>query len=119
MIVIPLEKDEKTLSSRFRKADVFVFIEKEKGIVFQENNFKTNKSNIFFENFKKYDVDRLYIKDLGYKTYLKLQKMNIEVYLIPDEVIEYTHIEPNDLTLLTTKNAKENCSLGHTKKENS
>ena len=119
MIVIPIEEDEETISSRFRKADMFVFIEKEKGIVIQENHFKTDKSTLFFENFKKYDVETLYVKELGFKTYLKLKDLGVEVYLIPEDVGIYTHINPAELVQLTSKNAELYCTLGHHNKGNS
>jgi len=117
MLLIPIELDKKTISSRFRKADMFVFISMETGIVFQENHFKTDKSTLFFENFKSYDVDTLYVKELGYKTYLKLKELNIKVSLIPEDIHIYTHIDPNELILLTDDNAKVYCTLGHHNKD--
>ena len=117
MLLIPLEKDEKRISSRFRKADFFVFIDAKTGIVLQENHYKTDKSTLFFENFKMYGVTQLYVKDLGYKTYLKLKELGVEVSLIPDDVVYYTHIDPEQVTRLTDENAKAHCSLGHHKKE--
>ena len=117
MILIPIELDKKTIASRFRKADMFVFISAETGIVFQENHFKTDKSALFFENFKNYDVDALYVKELGYKTYLKLQALGVKVSLIPEDVHFYTHIDPNELILLTDDNAEIYCTLGHHNKE--
>jgi len=118
LILIPVEEDEKSISSRFRKADMFVFIDAKTGIMVQENHFKTDKSALFFENFKKYDVDTLYVKELGYKTYLKLKKLGVVVSLIPQDVVLYSHIDPDSLLLLTDENAKKLCTLGHKKKDN-
>jgi predicted Fe-Mo cluster-binding NifX family protein len=117
MILIPVEVDEKSIAKGFRKADMFVFIDSKSGIVVQENHFKTENSTLFFENFKKYDVDTLYVKSLGYKTYLKLEELGIKVYLIPSEILIYTYIDPNELIQLNSDNAQEYCTLGHAKKE--
>jgi predicted Fe-Mo cluster-binding NifX family protein len=117
VLLIPLEKDEKTIALRFRKADMFVFIDAKMGIVMQENHFKTDKSALFFENFKNYDVDTLYVKELGYKTYLKLNSLGVKVSLIPEDISLYTHIEPTDLVPLSSENAELYCNLGHHNKE--
>jgi len=113
MLLIPLEDDKKTIASGFRKSPMFVFIDKEKGIVFQENHYNHDNSTQFFENFVKYDVDSIYVKALGYKTYLRLEGLGVKVYLL-DELGEYTHIDMNRLVLLDKSNAKELCTLGHT-----
>jgi len=112
MLLIPLEADQQTIASGFRKSALFVFIDKEKGIIFQENHYKHDKSTLFFENFVKYDVDRIYVKALGYKTYLRLVGLGIKVYLI-DEVKEFMHIDRDKLVLLDNMNAKGLCTLGH------
>jgi predicted Fe-Mo cluster-binding NifX family protein len=112
MLLIPLEADQMTIASGFRKSILFVFIDKDKGIVFQENHYKHDKSTLFFENFVKYDVDTIYVKALGYKTYLRLVGLGVKVYLV-DEVEKFTHIEPNNLVLLTQENAEGLCVLGH------
>ncbi|CAA6821785.1 MAG: Unknown protein [uncultured Sulfurovum sp.] len=119
MLLIPLEKDATTIASRFRKADMFVFIDTQTGIVFQENHFKTDKSKLFFENFKHYDVDTLYVKELGYNTYLKLHALGVQVSIIPKDVLLYTHIDPTQLTPINHENAKIFCTLGHHEKEHS
>jgi len=113
MILIPVELDEKTIAKGFRKAPMFVFIDPQSGIVLQENHFKTDKSALFFKNFILYDVDTLYVKDLGYKTYEKLHDLGIEIFLISEETKYYTHIDPNKLVPLTPDNAKEYCTMGH------
>ncbi len=117
MILIPVELDEKTIAKGFRKAPMFVFIDPESGIMVQENHFKTDKSALFFENFKKYDIDTLYVKGLGYKTYLKLKELGIKVSLIPEDIAFYTYIDPIELILLTDENAELYCTMGHHKKE--
>jgi len=117
MILIPIEVDEKTIAKGFRKAPMFVFIDPKSGIVVQENHFKTDKSIVFFENFKKYAVDTLYVKGLGYKTYLKLKELGIEVSLIPEDIEFYSHIDPSELVLLTDDNAKLYCTMGHKDRE--
>ena len=117
MILIPVEVDEKTIAKGFRKASMFVFIDPKNGIVVQENHFKTDKSDIFFENFKKYAVETLYVKGLGYKTYLKLKELEIKVSLIPEDIEFYSHIDPIELILLTDDNAKLYCTMGHHTKD--
>jgi len=112
MILIPVELDEKTIAKGFRKAPMFVFIDPETGIVVQENHFKTDKSDLFFTNFEKYNVDELYVKGMGYKTYLKLEALGIKVYLI-NNIALYTHIDPNELIQLNSDNAEEYCTMGH------
>ena len=113
MILIPAELDEKTIAKGFRKAPMFVFIDPDTGIVVQENHFKTDKSALFFENFKKYDVDSIYLKGLGYKTYLTLKELGIKVSLIPEDIEFYTYIDPSELILLTEENAQIYCTMGH------
>ena len=117
MILIPVENDEITIAQGFRKAPMFVFLNPETGIVLQENHYKTDKSAIFFENFIKYDVDTIFVKGLGYKTYRKLNKLGIKVSLIPEDIALYTHIDPNELILLTDDNADIYCTMGHDNKE--
>jgi len=113
MILIPVELDEKTIAKGFRKAPMFVFIDSEMGIMIQENHFKTDKSVLFFSNFEKYDIESIYLNGLGYKTYLKLKKLDIKVSLIPEDIEFYTYIDPNELILLTEENAEMYCTMGH------
>jgi len=117
MILIPVELDEKTIAKGFRKSPMFVFIDSVSGIVVQENHFKTDKSTLFFSNFEKYDVDALYLKGLGYKTYLKLKGLGIKVSLIPEDIEFYTYIDPIELILLTDDNAQMYCTMGHQQKD--
>jgi predicted Fe-Mo cluster-binding NifX family protein len=117
MILIPVEVDEKTIAEGFRKAPMFIFIEAKTGIVVQENHFKTDKSALFFANFEKYDIDAIYLKGLGFKTYLKLKGLGIKVSLIPEDIEFYTYIDPNELILLTDDNAETYCTMGHHHKE--
>jgi predicted Fe-Mo cluster-binding NifX family protein len=113
MILIPVELDEKTIAKGFRKAPMFVFLDPETGIMVQENHFKTDKSELFFTNFEKYNVDTLYVKGLGYKTYLKLKDLGVKVSLIPEDIEFYTYIDPIELILLTDDNAEIYCTMGH------
>jgi len=114
MTLIPLEKDKKTLSGRFRKADFFAFLN-EGEMTIEKNPHKRSKSPEFFEYFKTLKVDTLCIKELGYKTFLKLLELDVEVYLI-DEADTFDDIRIDKLLLLDKENAKEYCSLGHDKK---
>jgi len=114
MTLIPLEKDKKTLSGRFRKADFFAFLN-EGEITIEKNPHKRSKSPEFFEYFKTLKVDTLCIKELGYKTFLKLLELDVEVYLI-EEADTFDDIRLDKLHLLDKENAKEYCSLGHDKK---
>jgi len=115
MILISIEEDRKTISSRFRKAVNFAFLD-EGQIFIKENPHKTSKSNEFFEYFKTLNVQAIYLKELGYKTFLRLEELGIEVYFVK-EATTYNRIKPTDLLLIDGKNAKEFCSLGHHKKK--
>jgi len=114
MILIPVEHDEKSIANGFRKAPKFVFIDPQMGIMIQENHFKTDNTALFFTNFEKYNVDIIYLKGLGYKTYLKLKKLGIKVSLIPEDIEFYTYIDPNELILLNEDNSETYCTMGHT-----
>lgn len=114
MTLIPLEKDKKTLSGRFRKADFFAFLN-EGEMTIEKNPHKKSKSPEFFEYFKTLKVDTLCIKELGYKTFLKLLELDVEIYLI-EEGDTFDDIRIDKLLLLDKENAKEYCSLGHDKK---
>jgi predicted Fe-Mo cluster-binding NifX family protein len=115
MTLIPVEENKKTIAHRFRKAHSFAFLD-EGQIIVQENPHKTSRSPEFFEYFKTLNVDTLYVKELGYKTFLTLLKMGIEVYLVQN-ADTWNRIKPNELLLLDVNNAKEYCSLGHHDKE--
>ncbi len=115
MTLIPVEEDKKTISGRFRKAHSFAFLD-EGQIFVQENPHKTSKSPEFFEYFNTLNIDRIYIKELGYKTFLKLLELGVEVYLV-QEAERWNRIKPDSLLLLDRDNAKEHCSLGHHNKE--
>lgn len=115
MTLLPVEVDGKTIAKRFRKAHSFAFLDHGE-IIVQENTHKTSKSTEFFEYFKTLDIDTLYVKELGYKTLLKLLEMNVEVFLVK-EAEKWNQIKANSLLLLDKENAKTHCSLGHDKKE--
>ena len=111
MILIPVEEDKRTIAGRFRKAHSFAFLDQGQ-VNIQENPHKTSKSPEFFDYFKTLNVDRLYVKELGYKTFLKLLELGVEVYLV-QEANSWDSIKPDELLLLDRVNAKEHCSLGH------
>ena len=114
MILISLEEDKKTISSRFRKASNFAFLD-EGQIFIKENPHKTSKSKEFFEYFNTLNVETVYLKELGYKTFLKLEDLGVEVYFVQG-AMSYNKIKPNDLLRIDASNAEELCSLGHHKK---
>jgi len=116
MILISLNKDQQNIASRFRKADYFALIE-DKHTQIVKNLHKTSKSDDFFEYFNQLGITTIYIKQLGYKTYIKLEALNIKVYFIQG-VEEYKKIKNSNLLLINKSNAKELCSLGHHKKIN-
>src|SRR5210317_873043 len=115
MTLIPVEEDKKTIARRFRKAHSFAFLD-EGQIIVQENPHKTSKSPEFFEYFKTLNIDTLYVKELGYKTFLKLLEIGVKVYLIQN-ADTWNRIRPDGLLLIDEVNAKEHCSLGHHNKE--
>ena len=115
MTLIPLEEDRRTIAARFRKAPMFAFLD-EGQIIVQENPHKHSRSPAFFDYFNTLGVDALYVKALGYKTFLKLDKLGIEVYLIK-EAETFNRITPDGLERITLENAKTHCRLGHHNRE--
>ena len=115
MTLIPLEEDRRTIAARFRKAPMFAFLD-EGQIIVQENPHKHSKSPEFFDYFNTLGVDTLYVKALGFKTFLKLHKLGIEVYLIK-EAEKYNRITPDGLERITLENADAYCTLGHHNRE--
>jgi len=115
MILIPLNKDEKTISPKFRKADRFVFLDADSGIVVEDNHFKDAKSKEFFEYFKTLNVDKVFLKGLGLLTFQKIDKMGVEVFVIPQDTKLYSHIDIAKCIKITQDNASEFCVLGHQK----
>jgi len=111
MTLITLDDDQKTISKRFRKASYFLFIEGG-DVRLEQNIHKTSKSNEFFEYFKPLGIKKIYLRALGYKTFLKLQNLNIEVYFV-EEGIKMGEMGEDALTEVTLDNAQELCTLGH------
>jgi len=115
MTMIPLEEDQRTIAGRFRKADSFAFLY-EGQIFIRKNPHKASKSDVFFEYFKTLNIDTLYVKNLGYKTFLTLQEMGVSLYFVT-KAERYNRIRPDELLLLDEMNAKEHCLLGHHNKK--
>ena len=113
MTLICLEDDQKTISHRFRKTDYFAFLD-EGQIFVKKNPHKLSKSPEFFDYFNTLNIDTIYLKALGYKTFLKLQELDVKVYLVQDSEV-YNKIKPDELQLIDDSNAKEFCTLGHQK----
>jgi len=113
MTLICLEDDQKTISHRFRKTDYFAFLD-EGQIFIKKNPHKFSKSPQFFDYFNTLGIDTLYLKALGYKTFLKLQELGVKVYFVQDSEV-YNKIKSSELQLIDDSNAKEFCKLGHKK----
>ena len=113
MTLISIEADKTSISKRFRKADYFAFL-KDGKVNIIKNEHKTSKSNEFFEYFNTLGIERIYVKELGYKTFLKLQALKVAVYFVQD-VEKFSDIETNNLLLLNEHNAEDLCTLGHHK----
>jgi len=111
MTLISLEIDQITISNRFRKADYFAFLDKNK-ITIEKNEHKLSKSNEFFDYFNDLNIKKIYLKSLGYKTFLKLEKLGISVYFVNNRE-RFNEIEEGDLSLINHANAKLLCTLGH------
>jgi len=111
MTIICLEEDQKTISNRFRKTDYFAFLD-EGEVVVKKNPHKLSKSPQFFDYFNTLNIDTIYLKALGYKTFLKLNTLGIKVYFV-GEAESYTQIDTNELLLISEENAKTFCTLGH------
>jgi len=111
MTLISLEEDKQTVSARFRKAEYFAFIKNNK-IDIIKNDYKTEKSKEFFEYFIPLGVKKIYIKALGFKTFLKLQALGVKVYFV-EGVKDYKKIETHNLMEINEDNAREKCTLGH------
>ena len=113
MTLICLEEDQKTISHRFRKTDYFAFLDK--GQIFvKKNPHKLSQSPQFFDYFNTLGIETIYLKALGYKTFLKLQKLGIKVYFVQNSEV-YNKIKPDELLLIDNSNAKAFCTLGHKK----
>ncbi len=111
MILIALDEDQESISHRFRKAPYFAFV-KGKEIHIQKNPLKRSKSHEFFEYFKTIKIDSVYLKALGYQTYLKLEALGVAVYFI-QKSHTYHDITEDDLLRIDASNAQTLCTLGH------
>jgi len=111
MTIICLEEDQQTISKRFRKTDYFAFLDEGK-ISIQKNPHKLSKSPDFFDYFKTLNIDSIYLKALGYKTFLKLNSLGVKVYFVKEAEI-YNQITDNELLRITEDNAEDFCTLGH------
>ncbi len=110
MIMIPLENDKQTISNRFRKADNFVLID-DNDMRVLKNSHKQSKSNEFFDFFKTLNVDTIYLKNIGLKTFNKLYDMKIDVYIIDEDKI--SNLATANKTKLNLENIKDFATLGH------
>ena len=115
MIIICLENDQKSISKRFRKTDYFAFLNQGELRV-QKNPHKCSKSAEFFDYFQTLNIHTIYLKALGYKTFLRLESLGIIIYLVED-VDFYTDIDRAKLRLINRDNAKDFCTLGHNRKK--
>jgi len=113
MTLICLEDDQKSMSKRFRKTDYFAFVD-EGQVKVEKNLHKLSKSTEFFDYFTTLNVKTIYLKALGYKTFLRLDSLGVEVYLVKDATL-YRDIKKDNLHLIDASNAKEFCTLGHKK----
>lgn len=111
MTLICLDDDKKTISKRFRKTDYFAFLDKGQTRI-EKNPHKLSKSPEFFDYFRTLKVDTIYLKALGYKTFLRLESLGINIYLVED-VMNYFEIKKAKLRLIDGTNAKDFCTLGH------
>ncbi len=111
MTLICLNDDQKTISQRFRKTDYFAFV-KEGKVEVQKNPHKLSKSPEFFDYFKTLGVETIYLKALGYKTFLRLESLGVKVYLVEDVTL-YSEIETATLRRIDASNAESFCTLGH------
>ena len=109
--MVCLEADQKSISKRFRKTDYFAFVEGNDVLV-KQNPHKLSKSNEFFEYFKTLGVETIYLKALGYKTFLRLEQMGVKVFFVPNTKL-YSEIEADELLEITCENAEGFCTLGH------
>ncbi len=114
MILVSLEEDKKILSYRFRKAPYFAII-KDSQIKILKNMHKKSKSNEFFDYFQTLKIKKVYTKAIGYKTFLKLSNLGVEIFLIQN-IDKIDKIQKEHLLKIDTTNAKRYCTLGHSKK---
>jgi len=111
MTLIPVEEDERTIARGFRKAAKFALL-KEKERVVKENARRKERSAAFFEYFETFKPENLYVKDIGLKTWVKLNDLGVSVFRI-ENADTVDEIRPGDLTLIDASNAKQYCTMGH------
>lgn len=111
MTIVTLNRDKLTVSERFRKSDYFAFLDGE-SIEIVKNSHKHSKSPQFFEYFNPLGVERIYTKALGYKTFLKLNRLGVDVYFTDALTLE--EFNESKCLKLDLNNAEELCTLGHT-----
>ena len=111
MTIICLEEDKQSLSKRFRKTDYFVFLEGDNSLI-KQNPHKLSKSNEFFKYFETLGVEKIYLKALGYKTFLRLEQMGVKVFFVPKAKV-YSEIKASELVEIKVDNAEIFCTLGH------
>ena len=109
MKLIPLERDQKTISSKFRKADYFAIINND-SIEIIENTHKREKSKEFLKFFDTLNIDAIIVHNMGYKTFKNLK---VKVYFTQAKLLDELNLD--NLLLIDDKNAKELCTLGHKK----
>ncbi len=110
MVLIPLNRDKETISNRFRKAECFAII-KDNSVKILENSYKKSKSEEFFIFFNTLNTKEVYLKNIGVKTFNKLDGLGIDVYII--EVNNLSEINVAKKIKLNSKNIKEYATLGH------
>jgi len=114
MKLITLNADHESISTRFRKADAFLFVDGEEQRIVH-NEYRTFKLKQFFEQFVNWGVTEVYLKELGYKTFLKLEALGVKVFFV-DGIESYEEMNESSLVRISMENAKDFCSLGHYKK---
>ncbi len=112
MIAIPIRAYEDVLAKGFRKAPRFLLIEgKTRRIV--TNPCRGDKSDVFFAWFDTLGVRKIYIENIGLRTFWKLQRRGIDVYLVQKHKGTVDMLDLASALPLTEENAEKHCTMGH------
>ncbi len=112
MILVPYAAHSSIVTEGLRKTSRFLLIEKEQyRIVF--NPCRRDTSDIFFAWFDTLGVERVYIKNIGLRTFGELQQRGIDVFLLPPDTTAFDIASLKFAKRLHENNAAQYCTMEH------